>query len=402
MEATELALIRLSLKDRQNYLKKNKGRMKEYKGKNQFHPLTTNVAAGKSGALLWAHRHNILGKGAEIFVIEVVGYLSPDAPLSKVIRTTSPFHPKGINWEALTHATAVASVVYQVAPQAHITLIQDSQLEIFFHPRWRTPDWDEQRKRNLFPEHPLILNWSGGVIPEHRIGGIKGFFESRAQRGDLLIKAVANSAGFGGDVEIDHMFNERVFDHHFSQIILVGNLGEYGELPVKPFNARQSSRFLCGYGNEILVTEDNKMSGTSFAAPTVAGSVALLKNKYPHLTLLQIGDILLESAEKTFWIGLGRWRPTLVYDPQDFPEGPAGLLRLPEGVELVPFDSMKYGKGILNLRRAFLYADLKVKHPQLSFEELAPLFKAAVQAQETLAAQKIQRAFRAHKGKKPL
>lgn len=402
LETTEISLIRLSLEDRHAYLVRNKLQKKKAQAHNSFHPLNTLTAAEKSGALLWAHRNGILGQGVDTVVIEKTGFISPLSSLGKIIKETEKGTIERYNIDDVYHAEAVASVLYQMAPQASITLIKNNMLQIFFDPEWRESAFDKIRTMKIFEDHPLILNFSGGLFYEGGTGGLKGFFDSRKEKGDLLVKAVPNSVGGRfreKDEELDHVFNKEIFNAYPSQIILVGNIDSYGNLIVKPFNDLQSRRFLCAYGEDILVREDKAQSGTSFATPTVSGAAALVKSKYPQLTLVQIGDLLLASAEKTFWIW-GR-QPTLVYDPEDFPKGlTSSVLNLPQEVTVTPFDPMKYGQGILNLRRAFLYADIAAEHPDQKIADLAPLFKKRLQDQENEAARKIQIAFLAYKKRK--
>ena len=407
VNATNKVLIQLSLKDRQNHLIKNRSHAERSRKENWFHPLNASIGAESSGALLWAHRQGVLGQGVEVIVIERVGY-SPSPTLSKLIKNTDQterperFIPSIHGSEE--HASAVTNILYQVAPRSGIKLVQDREVDLAFHPDLMSDKaLASQRIENLFPEEPLILNWSGGKFNDFNIGGIEGFFKGRSKKfGDLLVKAVPNSGGLFGGGEIDHLFNKRVFNNHSDQIILVGNLDQYGGVPVKPLNKLQESRFLCAYGNEVLtinkMDEVKPQSTTSMAAPIISGAVALIKSKYPHLTPQEVGDILLESAERNFWTS--SYRPTLVYDPEDFPESPAKILRLPADIELKPFDSKIYGRGVLNLRRAFLYAELKVHHPKMTMEELRPLFKAAVHEQERIAAHKIQSAFRKYREKR--
>lgn len=409
LRALKGILIEQSFKDRQDYLVRNKKNRQSYKDDNRFHPLNTSSSAESSGALLWAHRQGILGEGAEVIVIERVAYVKSPT-LSQLIQTTEPTppeSPRGMWFDSVQHASAVTSIVYQVAPKALIRLINDSQVEMAFHPEYVDDKAIQARKiPGLFPEKPLLLNWSGGRIPEERIGGIEAFFKTRSEKfQDLLVKAVPNSGGVFGKEEEDRLFNERVFNMYAPHIILVGNIDNYGKVPVKPFNALQEQRFLCAYGNDILTLDSRDdlktQDGTSMAAPIISGASALLISKYPGLKPQQAGDILLESAETSFWVS--GWAPTFIYNVDDFSEDVLENIRHKiKGVRLEPFSSKTYGRGILSLRRALIYAELKMKHPEASKEDLRVLFKTALDNQQSRAAVKIQRAFRAYKAtKKP-
>ncbi|ARK11629.1 S8 family serine peptidase [Fibrivirga algicola] len=74
-----------------------------------------------------------------------------------------------------------------------------------------------------------------------------------------------------------------------------------------------------------------KLTGTSMAAPCVAGVAALLRSYFPNLTAVQVKDILLKSAYK-----------------------PDVMVRLPgrAGGSLVPFSSLSKSGGIVNAYEA--------------------------------------------------
>jgi Subtilase family len=59
-------------------------------------------------------------------------------------------------------------------------------------------------------------------------------------------------------------------------------------------------RFLWASGDSITFPSNgtNWAVGTSFATPRVAGAAALLRQKYPHLSSVQIADLLLDSANR--------------------------------------------------------------------------------------------------------
>ena len=149
---------------------------------------------------------------------------------------------------------------------------------------------------------------------------------------------------------------------------------------------------------------------TSYAAPTISGIAALLKGAYPHFSLQEIGDILLESAQTTFWVNLyGNSRfPRFIYNSEEFKEsGLPSILPPPEvkgeyepGIKVVPFSSKKFGRGVVNVGRAIVYADLKTAHPDFTKDQLKPLFQKAIYDKQNQAASRIQTLWHQKKAKK--
>lgn len=399
--------MKYSFKDRLDHIQRNKEVSKKYKDDNRFHPLNAISAAEVSGALLWAHRQGILGQGTEIIVLEGVGYVTSSFLRLVIQSTANP--PEQIRPVStyLNHAHFVTSIVYQMAPKSLIKLVDVSQLEMHFHPDYKhDPVFVSTRLSDIFPEKHLLLNWSGGRVPEERVQGIEGFFKERSGNfKDLLVNSVPNSARFSGDKEEDSVFNKTVLNVYPDHIILVRNVSPYGTLTVKPFNDLQSQRFLCTAGGDVLVLNHydhiKTEHGTSMAAPMVLWAAALLMSKYPHLTPQDAGDILLASAEKNFWIN--SWQPEFIYDPRDFSDGILESLKKKiKGLKLEHFSPKVYGQGKLSLRRAFIYADVKMKYPEADKVVLNDLFRKAIIKEENRAALKIQKAVRNYMSRKDI
>jgi hypothetical protein len=451
---TQEGLVHLYLKDRNIHARGNK-KVGEYAfpGSKKKSTEPFNRVADKSGAILWAHRQGVLGQGVDVWVLEDYGTLQREglAPskLVSVIKSSQPPLQQGLRGhydirdESLAHGAEVAGVLYQIAPRADIHLIGDTNFSALFRPTHPS----RGQADDPFPARDVILNWSGAkgsarVSVDYQIGHIRGFFEARSRYGDLLVKALPNREGGGPGQgrdrkkmiayatgpypllsETDPAFAEHILKHYGAHIILAGSMGKHGPA-LRPFLVNDTlqelaqERFLIAWGDDALVpfmgnTGIEVKSGTSIAAPTISGAAALIKSKYSHLTCAEAGEILLESAEKTFWEGSGSLK--LVYDPEDFEEeSPEELgaafaelfgeafvpksekIRLSSKIKAEPFSSALYGRGILNLRRAFIYAEIKDKHRGFTAEQLKPLFKAAVREQEDKAARTIQRAFRAN------
>ena len=154
---------------------------------------------------------------------------------------------------------------------------------------------------------------------------------------DAIAKAVENGVlivlAAGNESEMRPSdFTQRISAAGPGGVLVVGSVDE--DNAASSFSNRpgqQSANHLMARGEKICcVYEDGKVyvddegylrgfSGTSFAAPQVAGAAALLAQAFPHLTGRQLAQILLESA---------------------FDAGEAG----PDAV---------FGRGILNVAAAF-------------------------------------------------
>ncbi|WP_240624684.1 S8 family peptidase [Aurantiacibacter odishensis] len=162
-------------------------------------------------------------------------------------------------------------------------------------------------------------------------GGITQALQSAVTNAVNAGVLVVVAAGNDGRGELT-AFAEMLGDAGNGGVIIVGSVDEdyaisdfsnrAGANP-QYFLAARGDRICCVYEDgEIFVDEEGFVflySGTSFAAPQVAGAAALLAQAFPHLTGTQIAEILLETA---------------------FDAGAAG-------------DDSIYGRGILNVARAF-------------------------------------------------
>lgn len=162
-------------------------------------------------------------------------------------------------------------------------------------------------------------------------GGITQALQSAVTNAVNAGVLVVVAAGNDGRGELS-TFAEMLGDAGNGGVIIVGSVDE--DYAISDFSNRAGANpqyFLAARGEticcvyedgEIFVDEEGFVflySGTSFAAPQVAGAAALLAQAFPHLTGTQIAEILLETA---------------------FDAGAAG-------------DDSVYGRGILNVARAF-------------------------------------------------
>ena len=158
---------------------------------------------------------------------------------------------------------------------------------------------------------------------------------ARATAAGIIVVASAGNEGDttanGNNPNNPELFAQGLRDAGGGLVIIAGSVNENGA--ISGFSNRAGTYagsylsalgegLCCAYENGALKTEGNfvfVLNGTSFAAPQVAGAVALIAQAFPHLTSQQIVQLLYQSARD------------------------AGA----EGADAV------YGQGILNIARAF-------------------------------------------------
>lgn len=158
-----------------------------------------------------------------------------------------------------------------------------------------------------------VINLSlGGDAPNSTlIAAVK-----RAVAAGAVVVVSAGNEGDGSDPAIDpnqpNPFASGVRIAGGGSVIIAGSVNEQGQ--ISAFSNRAGAqatwylsalgeRVCCVYENGVLQVENTPsgnyvtlVSGTSFAAPQIAGAVALLKQAFPNLSGAQMVDILLASA----------------------------------------------------------------------------------------------------------
>lgn len=155
------------------------------------------------------------------------------------------------------------------------------------------------------------LSLGGGAASQVLLSAI-----GRAAAAGLVVVVSAGNGGDGSEPGIDpnqpDPFASTILAAGNGNVIIVGSIdanGNYSDFSNRAGNDAASylvargEGICCVYENgQIKIeTQGNQQfvtifSGTSFAAPQVAGAVALLKQAFPNLTATEIVEILLNSA----------------------------------------------------------------------------------------------------------
>ncbi|MBI1910076.1 MAG: S8 family serine peptidase [Deltaproteobacteria bacterium] len=196
------------------------------------------------------------------------------------------------------HGTHVAGIVASVAPKAKIMPIRIvNGTETNVDLACQGLDWAKNNGAR-------IINMSFGY-PLDAEG--RALFEPclrrASQAGLVLVAASGNGNPENPSVP---MSNETVYPCAFQEVICVGMTGEYGEFVdsyeaygiVSNYGPRQD---LVAPGVEVTsaigpTDQYGLLSGTSQAAPHVAGVAAMMLSKNPALNKTQVKDILTQTA----------------------------------------------------------------------------------------------------------
>ena len=139
---------------------------------------------------------------------------------------------------------------------------------------------------------------------------------ARAAAAGVVVVVAAGNAGDGSDPDTDPneptTFAKELVAAGNGNVIIVGSVDENNTISgfsqragsaANSFLMARGQRICCVYENgEIFIGSDAQgsfrllIAGTSFAAPQVAGAVALMAQAFPNLTATEIVEILLTSA----------------------------------------------------------------------------------------------------------
>jgi hypothetical protein len=374
-----------------------------------------------SGAVDWAHKKGITGKGIKALIIE--SHL-PTKNFSEKIK--APIIGK--IWDGVgLHAEHVATSLLNIAPDSEITFLGVST-KLYDLSEADTHPLREARVINL--SLGTFLNYDGVTALEW-IKKDLGFFQSilRQNKDVLFVKSAGNDSVPGGLYFLNYSTDVRmssgiqklytlawymVKDSYLGKnTILVGSINR--DFSFSDFSSLPGSdpliheNFLFALGEDLTINESKSIGGTSFSAPTVSGAALLLKQAFPNLSMIDIKEALLESASKSFFCydETGDDRELMfVYEDGEYPD--ASLVKFMSMNNLrfreLVFNPWAYGKGILDLRAAFIYAELKNKSKKqkrpLSKEQLRSQMKRILKRKDNSSATKIQALVRRHQVRK--
>jgi subtilisin family serine protease len=303
-----------------------------------FHGAITAYQAGATGQGILA---GVIDDGIDADSPEFAGRISSFS--------TDLAGSRGINGEG-SHGTNVAQILLGAKNDAGtMGIAYNANLLVLRADRpgsCATEDPTNDESGCLFPESAIAAGLDRAVTAGARVvnislGGDDGpgaTLRAAVQRataaGIIVILSAGNegdtTAG-GNDPNNPGLFAQGLRDAGGGLVIIVGSVDENGVRSdfsnragtyAGSYLAALGEGVCCAYKDGVIETSGNfvfVISGTSFAAPQVAGAVALLAQAFPNLSSQQIVQLLYQSARDA---------------------GAAG-------------DDAVYGQGVLDIARAF-------------------------------------------------
>jgi hypothetical protein len=235
-----------------------------------------------------------------------------------------------------------------------------------FHPEWRnvfkTGDVNKYKDSSLY----VIAAGNSGVTQTSNVN-FKDAFDNvflvvGSVSPDNVISDFSNRPGF-----------VCLTDGNECRNTMQAGVGKTGDTFLKSDYLKESgllmNRFLVAPGEMILVADGNggvtRMSGTSFAAPLVAGAIALIHDRWPWLKKYprDVAQILLDSATD-----LGEKGADPIYG--------RGLLNIERAQSVLDFDKLRYELWDGTRKSGVTVSSLKTKGFQQIWSDKAMYFSA--------------------------
>lgn len=196
--------------------------------------------------------------------------------------------PLRTNNDDAGHGTAVASIIAKIAPNAKI--LDFKVLNANFSGTGKVM---MAGLRAAIDSDAKIINMSLACLAKYK-NELSALLEEAYQKHKIVIASKRNSV----------LQNDQGFPAELSSCVSVEN-HSYDNNPFFIEHIDEQPIEFAAHGENILVAQNGggyyRLTGTSFATPTVTGNVALLLGKYPELELYEIKSILkFHSLQNTF------------------------------------------------------------------------------------------------------
>lgn len=356
-------------------------------GSKTISPEDYRLLKGASARSLahFAHAAGLAGEGITILVLEDSGsaphgLVSPDA--------MSDTAPVSSTWAggSLSHGRSMEHYVSQIAPRARIIVQHIAKgLSAPRDARIINASFTSDAAETSFSK--LFSRLSLGTEPQRLIVSSAGNHQQNLSADPYwgtISRAVLDVSIFAGNLRQD-----------FRTKTSSGMPGD---------NPKIQNSFIWVMADHMMTatgpsgsSQLSPKSGTSGAAAILSGAAALILGKHPTLTISQLKETILESADRDI-IQLFNDGSSGVRMTDDESRGAArsgaGGGAAVASTSTKVYDPAVWGKGVLNIRNAILYADILVEHPDWEPATIRAQMLTTISELENRAATKIQRTFR--------
>ncbi len=354
----------------------------------QDYKFLKGTSAQAAASADYAHEQGLFGNNITILLLEDSGITHSD--VRTYVEPGSPKDPIRDFHSHTDHGSAMAAYIHAVAPGATI------------------------RTRTI-----AILEYQSGIgerIINASFGDDKpqGFMNTFgvSQGNALIVKSAGNSKE-----DLSTTPYTQNCDSLIPRTIFAGNLRQdyKGKTSsgVPGLEKKFQDSFLWVIADHVLTAsgpedsiEYSPKTGTSGATAILSGAAALILSKYPELTTAELKDILLESADRDIFqlFGSGYNAVHIVENPGVVKD--AALKPNPK-LPTAQYNPTFWGKGVLNIKNALLYADLYVNLKKSVSSDPKLMLQAVLRQnmlqilhnERKIAATKIQARFKDYKAR---
>ncbi len=373
---------------------------------NEAYRHAKGTSASQAALVTDFHNMGITGKGVVVWLLEDSG-VNDHADVGKYVDPASDMAPAAGFDQKRDHGAAMASLAHQIAPGAKLVV---KHREAYKGPLGAALGTDIQ---------PHVINASfntGSEVVQSFFGPV---FELDSGYRPLVVKSAGNDAKLLSEIAQYEGISDDLLNH----LIVAGNLRQDGRPRASsgvPGGKKEiQDRFLWVIADDMLAAGGptgssgyRYITGTSGAAAILSGAASIIKSRHPHFTMKEVAECLLESANRDLFGLFGDG-----YHAMHVVEGPVEVLHEPAAAassaapvtesdsgsaglvqtRTVYYNPAQWGKGVLNVRNAMLYADLKARSPRAKPEMLRRRMLSIVAEEQEEAAKLIQRWWREHK-----
>ena len=215
----------------------------------------------------------------------------------------------GANNDEAGHGTAVASIITRIAPNARI--LDYKVITSFLSGSGKAMI---AGLKAAIESEAKIINMSLACIAKYR-DEIASLLELAYQRHKIVVASKRNPGS---------SLNDQGFPAELATCISVDNQ-TYDFNPYYIEHIDKQPIEFAAHGESVLVAQNGggyyRLTGTSFATPTVSGNVALLLGRYPSLELFEVKSILKYHSQRKNLLTPGPFNPNETSEPSHSQKG---------------------------------------------------------------------------------